>query len=157
MSNDIDVQARAILAQVKPLASAYYKLTGRPLGCTGELAEAAAADKLGLKLADARTAGYDARRGTEKIQIKGRAFKKGRASLGRTGITKIDSDFDFVILVILDLESLDPVGMWQATNAQVKAMISKNPNSKGRARGQLPIAEFKSVATQIWPPDATLT
>ena len=64
------------------------------LGCTGELAEAAAADKLGLKLADARTAGHDALRGGEEIQIKGRAYKKGRASLGRTGIIKIDSDFD---------------------------------------------------------------
>ncbi len=157
MSDDIDVQARAILAQVKPLASAYYKLTGKPLGCTGELAEAAAADKLGLKLADARTVGYDALRGTEKIQIKGRAFKKGRASLGRTGIIKIDSDFDFVILVILDLETLDPVGMWQTTHAQVEAMIFKNPNSKARARGQLPIAEFKRAATQIWPPDGPLT
>jgi hypothetical protein len=88
----------------------------------------------------------------KRFKSKGRAFKKGRASLGRTGIIKIDSDFDFVILVILDLESLDPVGMWQATHAQVKAMISKNPKSKARARGQLPISEFKRNARAVWPP-----
>jgi hypothetical protein len=63
MSDDIDAQARAILAQVKPLALAFYHLTGRPLGVTGEMAEYVVAEKLDLKLVPARTPGYDALRG----------------------------------------------------------------------------------------------
>ncbi len=54
-------------------------LDGNPLGLTGEVAEAIAADVLGLELAPPRTAGYDAIRRTtdgseERIQVKGRAF-----------------------------------------------------------------------------------
>lgn len=62
---------RKILAQVRPLAVEYYKLTGKPLGVTGEVAEVIAADLLGLTLVPARTMGYDALRGSERIQIKG--------------------------------------------------------------------------------------
>ncbi len=57
MSDDIDARARAILERVKPLAIAYYNATSKPLGVTGEMGELAAADKLHLKLADARTKG----------------------------------------------------------------------------------------------------
>ena len=62
-----------ILADVKRLAVEYYELTEKPLGVTGEVAEVAAAEKLGLELAPARTEGYDATRpGGERVQIKGR-------------------------------------------------------------------------------------
>ena len=70
-------RVREILATVKPLAAEYYRLTGMPLGVTGEVAEFVAAECRGLELADARTAGYDAIRngpgGPVFIQIKGRA------------------------------------------------------------------------------------
>ncbi|MDD4617068.1 MAG: hypothetical protein PHW76_08170, partial [Alphaproteobacteria bacterium] len=69
-----EARVRKILAAVKPLASEYYRLTRKPLGVTGEIAEYIAAETLGLKLAPARTEGYDTLRGTERIQIKGRAF-----------------------------------------------------------------------------------
>ena len=70
-------RVREILASVKPLAVEYYRLTGKPLGVTGEVAEYVAAEVLGLELAPARMAGHDATRtrpdGTvERIQIKGR-------------------------------------------------------------------------------------
>lgn len=58
-------RVREILATVKPLAAEYYRLTGKPLGVTGEVAEYIAADILGLTLVTARTIGYDALRGTE--------------------------------------------------------------------------------------------
>ncbi len=140
MSDDFDAQARAILERVKPLAVEYYRLTKKPLGVTGEIAEHVVAEKLGLKLAEARTAGYDALRGKEKIQIKGRAFAKG-ANLGRMSRIKIDADYDALILVVLELETLEPIGMWEASRAQVNAMIAKS-KSKARARGQLP-ARFR--------------
>jgi hypothetical protein len=49
---------KAILAAVKPLAAEYYRLTGKPLGVTGEVAEYVAAEKLKLVLVPPRTAGH---------------------------------------------------------------------------------------------------
>ena len=54
--SDVAIErVREILATVKPLAAEYYRLTGKPLGVTGEVAEYVAAETLGLVLADART------------------------------------------------------------------------------------------------------
>jgi hypothetical protein len=82
MSDENGARVREILATVKPLAAEYYRLTGKPLGVTGEVAEYVAAETLGLQLADARTAGYHAVRqtehGTEYIQIKGEKAPTGR-------------------------------------------------------------------------------
>lgn len=71
---DVEARVREILATVRPLAAEFYRLTGKPLGVTGEVAEYIAAERLGLTLAPARTVGYDALRGSERIQIKGRAY-----------------------------------------------------------------------------------
>lgn len=49
-----------VLADAKSLARKYRKLTGKPLGITGEVAEFSAAQILGLELAEARQSGYDA-------------------------------------------------------------------------------------------------
>jgi hypothetical protein len=48
-----------ILRNVKALAVKYYRLTGKPLGVTGKVAEYEAAEKLDLELAKARTPGWD--------------------------------------------------------------------------------------------------
>jgi len=64
MSDAAIERVREILAAVKPLAAEYYRLTGKPLGVTGEVAEYVAAETLDLVLADARTPGYDATRQT---------------------------------------------------------------------------------------------
>ncbi len=69
-----------ILAAVKPLAAEYYRLTGKPLGVTGEVAEYVAAEILGLQLVPARTVGYDTLRGKERIRIKGRAYGEKQES-----------------------------------------------------------------------------
>ena len=44
----------AILGEAKKLAREYRKLTGKPLGITGEVAEYEAARILGVELTDAR-------------------------------------------------------------------------------------------------------
>ena len=55
MSNSQGVEdaarVREILAEVKRLAVEYYRLTGKPLGVTGEVAEYVAAETLNLNLA----------------------------------------------------------------------------------------------------------
>src|SRR3954469_24001555 len=100
-----------ILATVKPLAAEYYRLTGKPLGVTGEVAEYVAAQELNLILAPPRTAGYDAIRkgvnGEEKIQIKGRAFGEDSKPGQRLGKIKTGADCDAVLLVVLDNATLE--------------------------------------------------
>ena len=68
MSDGAEGRVREILATVKPLAAEFYRLTGKPLGVTGEIAEYVAAEILGLTLVPARTVGYDALRGQDKMR-----------------------------------------------------------------------------------------
>jgi hypothetical protein len=49
-----------LLERAREIATAYYRLTGKPLGITGEIGEYEAAQIMGLTLVDARTPGYDA-------------------------------------------------------------------------------------------------
>jgi hypothetical protein len=147
-------RVREILAEVKPLAAEYYRLTGKPLGVTGEVAEYIAAEKLGLTLADARTPGYDATRSTadgrvERIQIKGRAYGADSKHGQRISRIKTDAACDFVLLVILDNTTLDPREMWEAPIAAVLDRLARG--GKSRERGALGVPEFKAVARRIWP------
>ena len=100
------VRVREIIANIKPLAAEYYRLTGKPLGVTGEIAEHLAAELLGLELAPARTSGYDAIRhepsGPVRVQIKGRAFGKDASRSQRLGTIKADAPCDVVMVVLLD-------------------------------------------------------
>ncbi len=90
-------RVKEILAAVKPLAVEFYRLTKKPLGVTGEIAEYVAAEKLGLKLVEARMQGYDALRGDERIQIKGRAFSKTAKKSQRISRIKLDAPCDTVL------------------------------------------------------------
>ena len=148
---------REILGTVKPLAAEYYRLTGKPLGVTGEVAEYVAADLLKLELAPPRTKGFDAVRksakGEERIQIKGRAFGDGTKKRQRLGIIKSGAPCDRVLLVLLDNQTLEPREMWEASMRAVEVRL-KHPDSKSRERGTLGVREFKRLAERIWPPAA---
>jgi uncharacterized protein DUF6998 len=148
-------RVREILAAVKPLAAEYYRLTNKPLGVTGEVAEYVAAELLGLQLAPARTKGYDAVRPTAegvcRVQIKGRAFDKAKRSQ-RLGTIKKGADCETVLLVLLENTTLEPWEMWEAPYCKVEERLGVE-GSKSRARGALGVAEFKRLATRIWPPD----
>lgn len=143
-------RVREILAQVRPLAAEYYRLTGKPLGVTGEIAEFVAAEMLKLTLVSARTAGYDALRGTERIQIKGRAYGKDAKPGQRLSRIKLEAECDTVLLVLLDVETLEPREMWEAPYLKVVELLSR-PGSKARERGALGVSSFKSVARRVWP------
>ncbi|MEX0368169.1 MAG: hypothetical protein AB3N22_19050 [Ruegeria sp.] len=140
---------KEILQHVQALAVEYKTLTGKPLGVTGELAEYHAARLLGLELAPPRTEGYGATRGTERIQIKGRALPDRKGASQRLGTIKRDAPCDTVLLVLMDNTTLDPVEMWEADMEAVRALLDR-PGSKARARGSLNVTTFKSVATQVW-------
>jgi hypothetical protein len=147
-------RVREILATAKPLAAEYYRLTGKPLGITGEIAEYVAAETLGLELAPPRTKGFDAVRkteaGGERIQIKGRAYGENTNPGQRVGAIKRGSPCDRVLLVLLDNRTLEPREMWEAPIAKVEERLSL-PGSKARARGALAVSEFKRIAERVWP------
>lgn len=155
VSDGIDLSDRIeeILGQVKPLAAEYYRLTGKPLGVTGEIAEYLAARLLDLDLAPARTAGYDALRktdtGVERIQIKGRAFGDKANPGQRLGRLKLDAECDVVMVVLMDSGTLEAREIWEAPYPSVVEILSR-PGSRARDRGQLGVASFKAIATRIW-------
>lgn len=146
---------KEILATVKPLAAQYYRLSGKPLGVTGEVAEYVAAQKLKLSLVPPRTEGYDAIRktakGDERIQIKGRAFGAAANPGQRVGRIKMGAPCDTVMLVLLDNATLEPVTIWEAPYKKVCARLAE-PGSKARnERGAMSVLDFKRVAEQVWP------
>jgi hypothetical protein len=143
-------RVREILAAVKPLAAEFYRLTGKPLGVTGEVAEFVAAELLGLTPAPARTTGYDALCGTERIQIKGRAYGVDAKPGQRISQIKIDAPCDTVVLVLLDNATLEPREMWEAPFAAVAARLA-HPGSNAGARGALGVSDFKRMARCVWP------
>lgn len=147
-------RVREILAAVKPLAAEYYRLTGKPLGVTGEVAEYVAAELLGLELAPPRTAGYDALRqtpsGLERIQIKGRAYGEDAKPGQRIGTIRQGAACDTVLLVLLDNRTLEPRELWEASYSAVAERLAM-PGSKARARGALGVGAFKRIAKLVWP------
>jgi hypothetical protein len=148
-------RVKEILAAVKPLAAEYYRLTNKPLGVTGEVAEYVAAEKLELVLVPPRTEGHDAIRrtpnGEERIQIKGRAFGKESKPSQRLGKIKHGAACDKVLLVLLDNATLEPVTMWEAPYTAVTKRLLE-PGSKARnERGAMSVHDFKKIAQIVWP------
>ena len=143
-----------LLSQAKELAKEYYKLTGRPLGVTGEVAEYEAVRLLGLKLAEVRHPGYDALREsgrhTERIQIKGRVVLPNAKPGQRMGRIDLKKEWDVVMLVLLNA-NYDATEIYEANREVVTAAL-KAPGSKARnERGALGVSRFKSIGRQIWP------
>jgi hypothetical protein len=145
---------RAILNAVRPLAAEYYRLTGKPLGVTGEIGEQLVADLLGLELAPARTAGYDALRrtstGLERIQIKSRAFPDDGRLSRRMGDIRHGEACDVVILALLDNRALALREVWEAPFHAVAERLALG-GSKARDRGALRLNEFMALGQRIWP------
>lgn len=142
-----------ILEAAKHVAGRFKKLTGKPLGITGEIAEFSAAKLLDLKLAKARQAGYDAIDGAgRKVQIKGRCLPEKPGSGQRLGSIRLDYEWDTVLLVLLD-EMFEVIEMWEAERPVVEEAILA-PGSKARnERGALAVRKFKQIGTKVWPAD----
>ena len=145
---------KTILNAIKPLAALYYQQTGKPLGVTGEIAEAAAAEALGLELVSARTVGYDAVRqtsdGLERIEIKGRALGEGAHAGQKIGRIRRNADCDTVMLVLMDNATLEPSQIWAAPYKAIEERLDV-PGSNARKRGVLSLSEFKQLGAKVWP------
>jgi len=146
----LEGEVTELLERVKAVAREYRELTGRPLGCTGEVAELEAASILGLSLAEVRQAGYDAT-GPDgrRIQIKGRCVLPSSKPGQRVGSINCKHDWDTVMLVLLD-EDLNATAIHEADRAAVVAALEV-PGSKARnERGALAVSQFKSIGRLVW-------
>lgn len=147
-----------ILQDAKQLARRYHHLTGKPLGITGEIAEYEAARILGLELANARQAGFDAtelRNGDpHRVQIKGRYMPMSQTRGGRLGSIDLKQPFDAVLLVLLDV-NYNAFAIYEAPRAAVEALLTR-PGSKARnERGSVGISQFKAISLLRWSAQAT--
>ncbi len=145
-------QIGGVLERARSAAIDYYRLTGKPLGITGEIGEYLAAKHLGLTLADARTPGYDAINPQgQRIQVKARAIPSGKRLSGqRLGSIRLDHDSDVVHLVLMD-ELFELKAIYEADRSSIEAALTK-PGSKARnERGALAITKFINIGCQVWP------
>ena len=147
-----------VLADAKSLARKYRKLTGKPLGITGEIAEFSAAQILGLELAEARQSGYDAIRKENgkvtKIQIKGRCIPANAKPGQRLGSIQLDKEWDTVLLVLMD-EDLEVTSMYEAERSDIERALLA-PGSKARnERGALAVSKFKAIGHEVWKQNRT--
>lgn len=146
-----------LLKRAKLLAREYYKLTGKPLGVTGEIAEYEAARLLGLELTEARTAGFDAiergnGRPSRRLQIKGRCIPSAAKPGQRLGRIDVNKEWDAVLLVLMDMD-YEVTAIYEAEREAVVAAIMR-PGSKSRnERGALAVSSFRAIGTKRWPAD----
>ncbi len=145
----------SVLKAAKRAAVAYYRLTGKPLGITGEMGEYFAAKHLGLKLAEARTPGFDAYgKDGRLVQIKSRSIPrskgKGKGLSGqRTGSIQLNREWNSVVLVLMD-EFFEPFAIYEADRKSIEKALVK-PGSKARnERGALSVTKFISIAAEVW-------
>ena len=149
--NDIQ-KIGSVLERARQAAIDYYRITGKPLGITGEYGEYIAAELLNLELAPARTAGYDAKdKAKRRIQIKARSIPSDQNLGGqRLGSIRLDQEWDIALLVVMN-ECFEVRCIYEAERKAIEAVLKAPPISKARKRGVLSLPEFKNIGRQVWP------
>ena len=145
-------EIEGVLARARSVAVEYYKITGKPLGITGEIGEYEAARLLNLTLSSARKAGFDAVDAAgRKLQIKARSIKGARAGRSqRVGSVSLNHQWDAVLLVLLD-EHFMPTAIYEADRAAIEVALLA-PGSRARnERGALSVSKFTGIGRPVWP------
>jgi len=140
-----------LLGEVKRLAQEYYRLTGKPLGVTGEIAEFEAARLLGIQLCRARQAGYDAIRvgpdGDVRLSIKSACFPASLEAKWRIGTISLEKEWDATLMFLTP--DFEPREIWEADREAVMKLF------ENAGRTDPGVKKFKSVATMVWPRNIT--
>ncbi len=137
----------------KRAAAKYYVLNERPLGITGEVAEFEAIRILKLQQCGPRQKGHDAlmktSRNIEKVQIKGKVIQTDKI-VGRMGSIRKNSDWDSVILVILNSD-FEVQWIYKAGKKIIEETLNR-PGSKARNdRRAMGLKKFTNIGERIWP------
>jgi Family of unknown function (DUF6998) len=143
------------LDRARAVAIDYYRLTGRPLGITGEIGEYEGARLLGLTLATAREPGFDAIDTAGcRYQIKARRVGEDSRKSQRIGSIKLAYPWERVLLVLLNVE-FRATEIWQAERQAIEAALSAPGSIARNERGALAVSKFKSIGRKVWPNPAS--
>lgn len=142
-------QVDKLIDETRRIAAEYRRATGQVLPVSGELARHDAARLLGLSLTNNAQQGVDAIDAAQlKYQIKSRVIFDASKSGQRIGQISFESDWDRLLLVIMDADYA-PVAIYQLERAAASAAV--NDGSAGRQkRGALSVAKFKALASLVW-------
>ncbi len=141
-----------IFQTAKASAIAYYALTERPLGITGELGEYEAAIKLKCKFKGARNAGHDLIdcNGNE-VQVKTRVIRNNKSQRVPTiAASQDDKTWHYVLLVLLGSD-YEVTAIYKADNKTIEAHFKKPRPKNGKPRRNMPVREFIAIGEQVWP------
>lgn len=144
-----------LISEARRLASEYRRTTGKPLaGVSAEIAEYDAARLLDLELTKPGSeSGYDAvgrgSRAGKRFQIKGRTIfddsKKGQ----RIGQIKVEQQWDYVVLVLMD-ENHESYEIYEADRAALVPELESASESRRAKRGPISVAKFKIISRLVW-------
>lgn len=137
------------MQETKMLASKYYKLTGKLLPVSNELACFYTKKILGFKSVDNIEKGVDLL-GVNlwqdfKIQVKSRIILDKKQSRLMIGQISSDGTWDCILLVLLNQE-YEPFEIYIAP----RNLIMQNISERKSKRGSISIAKFKSISKKIW-------
>jgi len=145
-------QIGSLLERAREIAIAYYKLTGKPLGITGEIGEYEAARLLGCRLTIAREAGYDAVDAAgRRLQIKARSIPRAKRLNGqRLGSIDCKKPWDAVLLVLMD-EEFQATAIYEAQRPAIEGALAP-PGSRARnERGAFAVSNFIAIGKRVCP------
>jgi len=151
MPETLDIAAlRSVIRDAKEIAKRYRKLTGKPLGITGEVGEFTAAELMNLQLTGARQPGYDAvAPDGHRIQIKARCILPESKRSQHLGNIRLKHEWDTVMLILMDGD-FEPLEIYEAKRPDIERELTR-PGSKARnVRGSLGVNKFKSIALLKW-------
>lgn len=86
------------------------------------------------------------------MQIKTRAKDPKFKSLGRMSRISVDKPCETVMLVMLDIETMNVTEVWEAPFSKVVEELGRP--GKAMARGRLGVSKFMTLARRTWPKGA---
>ncbi len=142
-----------LIAEARHLAAEYRRTTGQVLGISGEIAKHDACHLLDLEPANEGTSGYDAQGRGERLgqrfQIKGRVIFDEAKKNQRIGQLKVEQDWDFVLLVIMD-ENYETDCIYEADRAAILDVLNEQKDSTRSKRGAMSVSKFRNIAQLVW-------
>ena len=142
-----------LINETRRLAVEYRRATGKPLAVSQEIARYDAALHLGLRLVEEAEVGIDAigegEREGRRILIKGRAIFDPGKSGARIGQLKLERDWDWLVLVLMD-EELQPTEIFEVDRNAVLDALDQTKNSNRAKRGALSVAAIRHIGELAW-------
>ena len=142
-----------LISEARRIAAEYRRATGKPLGISAEIALHDACTYLGLE-ADENATGYDAvgaqgKRTGLRYQVKGRAIFDESKGGQRLGQLKLDQNWDYLALVIMD-EDFAATEIYEVSRNELINDLDESGSSNRQKRGAMSVARFKHLAHLAW-------